>query len=92
MEVLHEISLPLDIYTFLSKCTSWSVVRGVSFHGKYTLFVGMQNISCEGMQNSSFMVPCSGASEGRRALGLIFPYKVLNIIFCMSAIMPVVWI
>jgi len=67
-------------------------VPGVFFHGKYTLFVCMQNISCEGMQNSSFMVPCSGASEGSRALALIFPYKVLNIIFSMSAIMPVVWI
>jgi hypothetical protein len=84
--------LPLDIYLFLSECTSWFVVPGVSFHGKYTLFVCMQNISCEGMQNSSYMVPCIGASEGRRALAPIFPYKVLNIVFCMSAIIPLVWI
>ena len=75
MEVLHEILLPLDIYLFLCECTSWSVVPGVSFHGKYLLFACMQNISCEGMQNSSFMVPCSGASEERRALALFFLIK-----------------
>jgi len=31
--------LPLDIYLFLSECTSWFAVPGVSFHSKYTLFV-----------------------------------------------------
>ena len=36
MKVSHEILLPLGIYLFLSECTSWSVVAGVSFHGKYT--------------------------------------------------------
>jgi len=55
MEVLHEILLPLEIYLFISECTSWSVVPGVFFHGKYILFVCIQNISCEGMQNSSFI-------------------------------------
>jgi len=75
VEVLHEILLPLDIYMFLSECTSWSVVPGVSFLGKCTLFVCVQNISCEGMQNSSFMVPCSGAGEGEEHLLLFFHMK-----------------